>query len=102
LRHAHLLKTLRRGLALGCELCPPVGRGAIAAAGYHQRACAVRIREAEMQRCKTAHRQADHMRLVDLESTDDRLDVLTRTLLRIFLAVVGHLGGGITACIESD
>src|ERR1700719_1881437 len=72
--HACLLETLRGGLGAGGELRPLAGRGAVAAAGHHQRACVIRIGEAEMQRSKTAHRQADHMRLVDLETIDYRLN----------------------------
>src|ERR1700686_2601787 len=102
LRHAYPLETPRGGLDLGGELRPLVGRGAVAATGHHQRACAIRIGEAEMQRSKTAHRQADHMRIVDLESIDYRLNVITCALLRVFFAVVRHVGRRIAARIERN
>src|ERR1700730_1860502 len=91
LRHAYLLETPRGGRDLGSELRPLVGRGAIAATGHHQRTRAIRIGEAEMQRRKPAHRQADHMRPVDLESIDYRLNVITCTLLRVFFAILRHV-----------
>src|SRR5262245_9384894 len=55
-----------------------------------------------MQRSKAAHGQPDHVRLVDLESIDYRLDVFTGALLRVFFAVVRYVRGGIAACIECN
>ena len=47
-----------------------------------------------MQRGKAAHRQADDMRLVDLERVEHGADVVARPLLRIALAVFGTSDGG--------
>src|SRR6266567_4380646 len=102
LRHADFLEAPRGGLGLGGELRPLVGRRPVAATSDYQRTSAIGIGEAEMQRRKTAHGQADHMRLVDLERIDDRLDVITCALLRVSFAVVRHVGGRIAAGIERD
>src|SRR5262245_2766304 len=55
-----------------------------------------------MERSETTHGQADHMRPVDLQLVHDRLDVFTCAVLRVFLGVLRHVGGRITACIEGD
>ena len=49
---------------------------------------------------KSAHRQADDMRLVDLERIEHRTDVIPRALLRVALALLRHIGGWIAARIE--
>ena len=58
--------------------------------------------EAEMQRRKSAHRQADDMRLVDLQMVQHRPDVIRRARLRIFPNVLRHIGWRITARIVRD
>src|SRR6516164_1768658 len=101
-RHAHILEAARGGFGLGGELRPPVGRGAVAATGNDQRTRAIRIGEAEMQSGKTAHRQADHVRFVDLKRIRDGPDVVARALLRVLFGTLRHVGGGIAARIECN
>src|SRR5512144_63543 len=55
------------GLALGLELLLLVGLRAVAAAGDDERACALRIRDADVQRGEAAHREADDMRPSELQ-----------------------------------
>src|ERR1700676_861801 len=55
-----------------------------------------------MQRGKTAHRQADNMRSVDLESIDYGLYVVASASLRVFLGIIRYVGGRIAPCIERN
>ena len=66
--------------------CALVGLRAVAAAGDHQRAGALGIGEAEMQRREAAHRDADDVRLGDLEPVEHVADVVARALLRVAAA----------------
>ena len=90
------------GFRLLGKLAALVGRRAIAAAGHHQRAGALGVGKAEMQRGEAAHRQADDVRLVDLERVEHRADVVACALLRIALAVLGHVGWRIAARVIGD
>src|SRR5215471_16519274 len=89
--HAQLRESPRSGLSLGGELCPLIRGGAVAATGHHQRASAIRIGEAKMQCGKSAHRKPHHMRAVDLQRINYRLDVVARAVLRVFFGIVRYL-----------
>ena len=102
LRHALLLEILGGCLGFFGKLSALIGSSAIAAAGDHQRASAVRIGKAKMQSRKAAHRQSDDMRLVDFERVEHRTDVVTRPLLRVTLSVIGHVGWRIAPRVVRD
>src|SRR4051812_16596053 len=55
-----------------------------------------------MQRSEAAHREAHNMGLIEFQRIEDRLDVIARTLLRIHLGGVRHVGWGIAAGIKCD
>jgi hypothetical protein len=76
--------------------------GAVAAAGDHQRAGAVMVVHAEMHGGEAAHRQADDVRLVDLQRIHHGADVVARAVLRVLVDRVGHLGRRIAARIVGD
>ena len=70
-------------LGLGAELLALPALGAVAAAGDAQRQRARGMAEAEMQRGEAAHRQADDVRLVDLQMIEHGRDVVRGAGLRI-------------------
>src|SRR5262249_6516855 len=72
------------------------------AARDHDRAGAVAVGEAEMQRREAAHREADDMRLVDLERIEHCADVVACALLRIFFLVFWDIWRRIAARVEGD
>src|SRR4029450_11341617 len=84
LPHAFLELSCRCLRFLG-ELLTLIGRGPIAAARHHQRARALRIGEAEMQRREATHGEPDDMRLVELQRVEDGTNVIARAILRITL-----------------
>ncbi len=93
----------RDGLGgLVVELLALAGLGAIAAAGDDQRQRAVGIGKAEMQGRKPAHRDADDMRLVDLERVEHGADVVPGAVLRIARRVLRHVRGRIAARVVGD
>src|SRR4051794_32174519 len=55
-----------------------------------------------MQGGKAAHRKTDDVRLVDLERIEHRADIVARPILRIFFAVLRHVGGRIAARVDGD
>ena len=55
-----------------------------------------------MKRGETAHRQADDMRLVDLQRIEHRADVVARAILRIFFLIFRDIGWWIAARVEGD
>src|SRR4051794_34136523 len=63
-----LLEAVRHHLDLAPELLGLFRLGAETDAAHHQRERALGIVDAEMQRRKAPHRQADNMRLVDVEA----------------------------------
>src|ERR1700720_3834517 len=79
--HAALLKTFCCRLCLGSELRTLIGRCTIATAGYHQGSRPLRIGEAEVQCRKSAHGQANDVRLVNFKCIEYRADVITGALL---------------------
>ena len=54
-----------------------------------------------MQRGEAAHRQADDVRLVDLQRVEHGANIIARAVLRVALDIVGHVRGRIAAGIES-
>src|SRR4051812_19455614 len=82
-----------RRFALGPELVFLLRLGAVAAAGDYQRARTVRVRNAEVQRGESAHREPDHVRALDAEMVEHRESVVARMSLRIALAVLRDVRG---------
>src|SRR5262249_11383259 len=99
---AKVVEALRHGGGFGGELRAPVRGGAVAAARHYQGTSAFWIGEAEMQRRKAAHRQADDMRLVDAEAVEHRKDVVAGAVLRIALRLRRHVGGRVTAGVVGN
>ncbi len=55
-----------------------------------------------MQDGKAAHRDADDMRLRDVEPVEHRPDIVARPFLRILPPILGNIGGRIAARVERD
>src|SRR5204863_7995807 len=75
---------------------------AVAAAGDDERAGALGVGDADMQRRKPAHRQADDMGALELQVIEQRDRVVARMLLRIAAAVLRHLGRRKAARVVGD
>src|SRR5579862_524086 len=100
--HAVALDFRRGAAGFIAELLALVGLRAVAAAGDDQGGGAVGIGETEMQHGKAAHRDADDVRLRNVESVEHGADVVARPLLRILIPVLRHVGGRIAARVERD
>jgi len=74
-----------------------LGRGAVARAGHHGGQHPLRVPERQVQRGEAAHRQADHVRLADLEAVEHSDRVGDRPLLGVRLRVGGHVRRGVAA-----
>src|SRR5262249_461275 len=98
--HRQLFKAFR------CRLCFLGKFGAlrrccpVTATRNHNRATALRIHKAEVKCRKSTHRETDNMSLVNIERIKHSANVVTRALLRIALAVAGHIRGWIAARIK--
>ncbi len=66
--HAFLANCLGERLRFRLEELILIGMGAISASGDDQRKCPTRMRHPEVQCCKSAHRQANDVRPVDVKA----------------------------------
>ena len=102
LRHAALLELGDDRVGVPMEGRTLAARASVAGAAHHQRERALREHEAEVQRGEAAHRQADHVGLVDLEVIENGLDVLGGLGLRVALRVTRDIRGRVAAGVEGD
>jgi hypothetical protein len=98
--HRQFLETFCRCLSLLGKLRPLAWRRAIAATCNHNRAATVGIGKSEMKRGKSAHRESDNVRFVDLESIQHGPNVVSRALLRVALAILRDIRRGVSAGVE--
>ena len=91
-RHALVLQRPGHDADLGLELRRLVLLRAIADAGHDQRSRPRRVAEAEVEAGEAAHRQADHMRLVDPEMIHHRQDVVGGAVLAVALGLLRYIG----------
>ena len=89
-------------LGLVLELRATAVFRAVTASGDHQRSRAIAVVQAEVQRREPAHRDADHVRLVDPESVEHGADVVAGARLRIVRDLGGNVGGRIAARVVGD
>ncbi len=101
-RHADVLEAHRSGFRLFGELFALVGRCAVAAAADRERARPIRISEAEMQRGKSAHGQANDVSLVDAEAIEHRANVVAGAGLGVAFDALRDVGGRKAACVIGD
>lgn len=101
-RAALIEKPLCRLVALLGERFTLLAPRAGSNAGHDQHARPVRISQAEVQRGEGAHAQTDDVRLIQWQRLHDRGDVVWRLRLSVGRALLGHIGGRITAGVEAD
>src|SRR5581483_6986675 len=97
-----MVEHLRRLLRFLFELRAPVGVGAVATSADNQRARAFWIAHPEVQRRKSAHRDADDMRLVDPEPVEHGADIVAGARLGVLRDVLGNVGGRVAARVVGD
>src|SRR5438270_208947 len=102
LRHAFAPDALGVGARILLELLVMRRVRAIRAARHRDGECAIGIVHAEMQRGEGAHREADDMRPLDLQTIEHAADVVARTLLGIAVPVFRHFGGRIAPRVVPD